>query len=171
MAGKKKSKFNQQVRVQSAVGDYAASRAKQSFKDECDINNIMRRFDKHGVITHLNHVKAQYVDVCDFGAGYQEAMNRVAAVRTIFEDLPATLRAEFNNDPAEFLDGVSDASDDELRGWGLMGEREHAARSKARRDTKEAEKAQDLSRVHERAEKALQSLTGQSEPSQEEADG
>jgi phage internal scaffolding protein len=131
---------------------------RQSFKAECDINNIMRRFDKEGVITHLNHVKAHYADVCDVPS-YRESLNRVNAVRVIFDDLPAILRADFDNDPAIFLDAVNAATDDELLEWGLMSEKEHKARVKATRELRAAEKASRVAEVHEEAQKASEGLT------------
>lgn len=160
MAKKKTTKYD---RIRPGI-DTGPGMTKQSFKAECDINNIMRRFDKEGVITHLNHVKARYADVCDMPS-YVEAARKVAAVNTIFEELPAILRSEFDNDPAIFLDEVQHASDDELLEWGLMEEREHAERLKARRDAKASEKASRISEVHEEAQKASEGVTDVSEES------
>src|SRR6185369_4770159 len=43
----------------------AISMTKQSFKDECDINNIVRRFEATGIVDHINaaHAKGLYTDL------------------------------------------------------------------------------------------------------------
>ena len=38
------------------------SMTKQSFADECDINNIMKRYIKDGVVNHLNTYQGNYGD-------------------------------------------------------------------------------------------------------------
>lgn len=77
------------------------SMTKQSFKDECDVNNIMARFERTGVLDFVNEHEARYGDAT--ALDYQVAMQTVALANSMFEDMPAKLRAEFRNDPAEFL--------------------------------------------------------------------
>lgn len=75
---------------------------KQSFKDECDINRIMARYQVTGVLPEqLMPGNAQYVDVT--GIEYQSAMLKVADAQSLFERLPAEVRLRFKNDPSEFL--------------------------------------------------------------------
>lgn len=81
-------------------------RTKQSFKDECDINKIMARFQQTGIIEFRDQNQAQYGDVT--GADFQTAMLVVAEGKTMFFNLPAKVRDEFDNDPALFLEFVSD---------------------------------------------------------------
>lgn len=97
----------------------AEGMAKQSFKAECDINQIMARYLKTGVLDFVNKLQPQYADVTGFE--YQEAMDIVATSKTLFAELPATVRERFNNNPGEFLDFVHDpANVQEMHELGLM---------------------------------------------------
>lgn len=89
-------------------------RTRQSFKDECDVNKIISRFETTGVIQHLQQVQGRYADVSEVGS-YHEAINLVMSVRNEFQALPAKLRAQFNNDPAQFLDAVQVMTPDQVR--------------------------------------------------------
>jgi len=78
------------------------SLTQQQFKDEADINTIVDRFMKSGVMpTPVN--MPQYVDyegVFDF----QSAMNAVRQADENFMRMDAKVRARFNNSPQEFLE-------------------------------------------------------------------
>lgn len=87
------------------------SRAQQHFKDECDINNIIARFTKTGVLP-------QIATNFDFGdasevPSYQEAMNFIIDAQDRFMELPAKVRKEFENDPGQFLSFVDSLDDPE----------------------------------------------------------
>ena len=62
------------------------SMTRQSHKAECDINNIVKRFNRDGVITHLNKHGEQYDDVT--GADFTSMMNTVALAQVMFDELP-----------------------------------------------------------------------------------
>lgn len=81
------------------------TRTKQSFKAECDINHILRKFQTTGALTHFNQHSAQYGDTT--GIEFQNAMETVAQANTMFAELPSSLRNRFR-DPATFLDFVAD---------------------------------------------------------------
>lgn len=94
-------------------------RTKQAFKDECDINQIMARYQKTGVIDFINKHQAQYGDVT--GIDFQQAMETIASAQSLFNDLPSTIRTRFKNDPAQFMDFVHDpANAAEMHAMGLM---------------------------------------------------
>lgn len=91
---------------------------KQSFRDECDINKIMSKFQKTGAITHLQNNKSQYGFATSLD--FTESMNIVAKAQTMFNELPSSIRSKFKNDPAAFLGFVQDESNaDELVEMGL----------------------------------------------------
>ena len=77
------------------------SLTQQQFKEESDINTIVDRFMKSGVLpTPVN--MPQYMDyegVFDF----QSAMNVVRQADENFMRMDAKIRARFNNSPQEFL--------------------------------------------------------------------
>ena len=80
---------------------------KQSDAEGCDVNYIMKRFERTGMLEHLNSAPGRYEDLGD-SISYQEALNRVMAAETAFEALPARIRARFENDPAQLLDFIAD---------------------------------------------------------------
>jgi len=82
------------------------SMTRQSHKAECDINNIVNRFNKDGVITHLQKHGERYDDVT--GADYKTWMDKIVSANHMFEELPSHVRNRFGNDPAAFLDFVQD---------------------------------------------------------------
>lgn len=95
-------------------------RTKQSFKDECDINTILRGYQKNGIISHVRQVQGRYGDFIG-AVDYQEALNQVILADEMFNSLPAKVRARFENDPAAFLDFAQNPSNEaEMRSMGLL---------------------------------------------------
>jgi len=78
------------------------SLAQQHFKDECDINNILRQFNVTGLLPQQT-LSPRYGDFSGIG-DYHTALNRVIAAQDEFEALPAQIRARFNNDPAQLIE-------------------------------------------------------------------
>lgn len=96
------------------------TRTKQSFKEECDVNNIMKRYQRDGVIAHRNEFGGNYGDFMT-EIDYHSAMNQIAKAQQMFEGLPSSIRNRFNNDPAEYLAFVHDPENkDEMVKLGLM---------------------------------------------------
>lgn len=85
--------------------------AVQSFKDVCDINNIMRKYQRTGAIDWVNAHEGQYLDVT--GMTFEAAMDHVVRAQEMFDDLPSSVRKRFSNSPAEFFDFMQDASNAE----------------------------------------------------------
>lgn len=97
------------------------SRTKQSMAAECDINNIMSKYNKTGLVSHVNEHKGQYGDAT--GVDFQHAQNMIIEATETFASLPANLRKEFDNDPSQFLAFVSDDNNiDAMRELGLLPE-------------------------------------------------
>lgn len=78
----------------------------QDAKDECDINRILAKFNRTGVIDHVAKYEPQYGEMT--GVDFQDAMFKVSSAQTMFQELPAATRRKFDDDPAKFLDFVSD---------------------------------------------------------------
>lgn len=83
----------------------------QAHKQECDINYILKDYARTGFIKHANQNAGKYDDVT--GVDFQEAMNTVANVKSMFEGLPSEIRKEFNQDPVNFLNYVQDPKNTE----------------------------------------------------------
>lgn len=97
------------------------SMTKQAHKDECDINNIVKRFMQTGVIDHLKTAEQAgvFADLPD-PFSYQDALNLTIAAQRSFDTLPSDIRARFGNDPAQFLAFTGDpANQAELITMGL----------------------------------------------------
>ncbi len=77
---------------------------KQSFKDECDINNILAKYQKTGAIAHANNHAPEYGFAT--AQNFTDSMFIVTTAQRMFNDLPSSLRDIFNNDPAQYLDFV-----------------------------------------------------------------
>lgn len=84
------------------------SRAKQSEFKGSDIHEIIKRFDATGVMPSTGR-EGLYIDVSQVG-DYREAVDLVRNAERFFSQLPAAVRTRFNNDAAEYLDFVSDAT-------------------------------------------------------------
>ncbi|AJK28258.1 putative minor capsid protein [Eel River basin pequenovirus] len=96
------------------------SLTQQNFRGETDINFIMKKYEKHGVIEHLNRYAGDYSDVTGV-QDYQTSLNQVMAAQEMFMSLPASIRGRFDNDPAQFLAFATDGENvDEMRNLGLM---------------------------------------------------
>lgn len=111
-------------RPDTAVTFEGPGRTKQSFKDQTDINLIMGRYLKGGVVDHLATHGGKYGDVSPLS--FHEAMEIVAKSQEMFLDLPSELRKRFSNEPALFLDFVQKVDSegnlvnlDEMRRLGL----------------------------------------------------
>lgn len=83
------------------------SRTKQSFQDDSDINLIMAKYVKTGVIEHMREHAGQFIDLPD-PMDYQEALNITIAAENAFEGLPGNIRGRFDNDAVEFLAFMDD---------------------------------------------------------------
>ena len=78
------------------------SLAQQNFKDESDINFIVRQFGLTGELPRQT-ISPQYGDFTGV-LDYHSAVNAVLAAQDEFMDLPAQMRARFDNDPAKLID-------------------------------------------------------------------
>jgi phage internal scaffolding protein len=83
------------------------SLVKQAMQNECDINNIMHRFEKTGMLNHLNEHHGDYGDFIDYNS-YHASMNQILEAQAAFASIPAKIRAQFQNDPSIFLQFAQD---------------------------------------------------------------
>lgn len=96
---------------------------KQSMKDGCDINLLMKRWEQHGIPLPAMGAEPVYGDFSD-GRSYQECLGRVMSIGEDFMKLPADVRKACSNDPGVFLDMCDDPDRlDELKALGLVEQR------------------------------------------------
>lgn len=80
------------------------SKTRGEFKDECDINFILQKFENQSYedIIRRNPSVPKFDDFTSI-PDYQESLNTIIAAQHSFNLLPAKLRDRFNNNPAELL--------------------------------------------------------------------
>lgn len=116
-----RTRFTERVRV--TANTTGPTRTKQAFKDQCDINNILKRYEKTGVLPVADNGTGKYGDFSEV-VDYQGALNQVIAAQSAFGGLSAKIRARFSNDPAEFLKFAEDPkNEDALVEMGLATRR------------------------------------------------
>lgn len=121
---------NARLRVSTSFldenGDPLPSRTKQQFKAECDINNVIKKYDSTGLITHVNKTMARFGDYTEVNE-YQESLNIVIAAQEAFSALPSALRKRFGNDPGLYVEFVTDPKNEaEMISLGMAVERPRA---------------------------------------------
>lgn len=92
----------------------------QQFRDDTDVNLILKRHEATGDLIHLAPSEGRYGDF-DTNLDYQTALNRVADAQRDFAALPAEVRFRMNNDPGELLAFMGDPENqDEAVKLGLV---------------------------------------------------
>ena len=78
----------------------------QSHKKECDVNYIIEKYDKHGVINHVQKIEAKFGDAT--GLDFRKAQDLYLNAQNMFEQLPANIKKRFNQNAGEFLEFMED---------------------------------------------------------------
>lgn len=110
------------ARVRPVIDCQAAKdgKTRQADAEACDINVIMRRYEKTGMLPTMAQVEGYFADVSDMG-DYRTALSVVREADGMFMALPAEVRRRFDNDPAAFVDFMADpANRDEAVKLGLV---------------------------------------------------
>ncbi len=81
-------------------------KTKQSQKDETDINKLLERSARKGTLSHLEKYQPKYGDFR--GYDFEKHQNIIANGQTIFEELPAETKREFEQSPQKFFEFVTD---------------------------------------------------------------
>ena len=82
-----------------------ATKAVQSQKEECDINNIVKKYLRTGELPGAR--AAAFMDLTAVPK-YQDALNQVIQAEEAFMELPAEVRSAFDNDPAKLIEASLD---------------------------------------------------------------
>lgn len=88
------------------------SRTKQQFKNECDINKIMHKARRNGIMPKLNTRQPKYGDFTSIGE-YRDVMDRLNQADESFASLPAETRNFFANDPALLIDFINNPANED----------------------------------------------------------
>lgn len=98
------------------------SLTRQEFKDECDINSLMARYEGHvtGGPGNLMPAEPMYIDFANLPQDLMGYLAFMDDAQAAFMSLPAMVRREFDNSPHEFVAFASDPGNlDQMRTWGL----------------------------------------------------
>lgn len=105
-----------QIRSRYALGDpvkglefHEPSLTQQQFKDECEIESLLKAHNLSQVMGIMNNHGQQplYGDVSEI-PDFHSSQNHVARATEYFEALPSNVRSRFNNSLAEFLTTLND---------------------------------------------------------------
>ncbi len=104
--------------MESGSNNIEETRTQQHFKEQCDINRIVKTYAKTGLVPGNPRLplETDFVGIVDF----HTAMNAVRRADEAFMELPADLRSRFHNDPQEYVEFCLDKENlDELVQMGL----------------------------------------------------
>lgn len=83
------------------------SLTEQQWADDCDVNNIMKRYQTTGEFRHLTGKQGYYADFSNI-TDYRDMLDTVRYAQEAFASLPADLRQRFLNDPGKLLEFLQD---------------------------------------------------------------
>lgn len=107
------------VSRETGLSNTEPSMAQQHFKEEVDINTIVARFGLTGQMPE-DFRAPEYGDFSDV-VDFQSAQNAVLAAQAAFMEMPAGLRARFDNNPQTLMEFLADRANlDEARTLGLV---------------------------------------------------
>lgn len=128
-----RNKFSPRVAV-IAPEDPDGGLTQQHFKEAVDINNILAKYRKTGIMEHVKLAKERYGDFTELGE-YAVHLDKVAKAQQAFESLPAELRNQFNNSIPGFFEYVmKEENYDQCVKWGIFDPKEPKAGTPAAAD-------------------------------------
>ena len=130
------------------ITDYSSqpSLAKSEFKDECDINNVVKRALRTGVLPGVDR-EALYGDFSQV-ANYATAQIKIAEAKSEFEQLPSGIKEKFDNDVTNLLDFVDDPENEaEAIQLGLLPEVEQPKEIEPKEPISESKQVEDSNTV------------------------
>lgn len=96
------------------------SKVQEQFADACQTDTIIRKYNTMGINPFIASGGSQYLDTTQI-PDFVCAQNAQIKVKEYFEGLPSDIRLEFNNDPMQFAEVVSDPRNaDYLREIGVL---------------------------------------------------
>lgn len=118
------TKYGVRRRVALRFTEDDVSMTDQSFKKECDINNIVAKFKKTRDPSLLKQRQGVYADVSEYG-DLSDAYMKVQNAEEAFATVPAALRAKLDNDPVKFIQYMNDPNNiEEAVQYGIMSRKE-----------------------------------------------
>ena len=103
---KAKKQYEFETHVHPVIDiDPAEDQTQQHFERETNINSIVSRYQKTGVLPTALIREVQFGEV---GPDLVQSLNKIKAAKEQFMQLPAKIRDEFENNPDHFLRFLAD---------------------------------------------------------------
>lgn len=102
MANAKPLKIRRRFKQYTKPG---VSMTEQHHARACDINAIMAKYIKTGVIEHISKYEPTFADVSQLD--FKQALDTVCRVESEFYDLPAFVRDHYDNDPQNYINAIT----------------------------------------------------------------
>ena len=102
-----KTRFDTHAPRTYAFQTTGESMTQQQFKAECDVNNILAKYKRTGMLSHIQKHQGNFGDFSSI-EDYQSSLGKLMQAQQSFESLPSELRAKFENDPAQLISFLSD---------------------------------------------------------------
>lgn len=81
--------------------DCGESLTEQAHVNQCNMNIILKDYERGIINRHVNKHAGKYDDVSE--TDFRQAMETVAYANQMFDELPSAMRARFGNDAGSFL--------------------------------------------------------------------
>lgn len=88
------------------------SMTEQCFKDDCDVNLIVKRYTQTGELPYALDRQAFYGDFTEVSS-YQEAQNIFNEAEEAFMAIPSDIRLKFENNVSKFIEFYDDPANTE----------------------------------------------------------
>lgn len=99
----------------------------QAEKDSCDVNLIVAKYAKTGVMGNVRTDQPMYGDFSS-AVDYHDALIKIQEAEESFMSLPANVRKRFENDPGKLIDFLQDVKNrEEAISLGLVVEAPQAS--------------------------------------------
>jgi phage internal scaffolding protein len=119
----KMSELRPNGRVRVYTLNHEPTKTDPQFKDSCDVNMILKKYQTTGVFTHATSKQGQYADLTNI-TNYQDMLHQVMYANEAFNLLPSSIRTRFGNDPATLLTFIQDPNNyEEALKLGLVNKR------------------------------------------------
>lgn len=112
------------TRKPEILTNFEPTRTQQHFAEKCNINSIMAKYKKTGLLPVVTGKTPQFGDFSQVH-DYQTALHKINEAQEAFDSLPAEIRKRFDNEPAKFIEFVEDSQNkDEAIKLGLIAQPE-----------------------------------------------
>ena len=93
--------------TRNAFNTSGESMTQQHHADQVKVQNLIKQYDRTGILTHVAQGVAHYGDYSKVNE-YQQYLDFVNAANDSFAQLPSNIREKFGNDAGQFFEFATD---------------------------------------------------------------